>query len=131
MDDVRLIMADLKKRYPSYNALGRVAMLRGVPLVAVIVIAFLSLIVAILGAAFSGPGGMLFGAVGIPLYLYCKKLCENDDYALRIAVLELWCWFRRLLSNAKLFGGTFTLSPMKYGRSNHVYQRYFKKPTLK
>ena len=124
-------MVDQKKKYPSYNALGRVAMVRGVPLVAVIVIAFVSLIVAMLGAVFYGPGGMLFGAVGLPLYLYCKKLCENDDHALRITFLELWCWFRRLLSNARLFGGTFTLSPTKYGRNHHVYQRYFKKPTRK
>ncbi len=118
-----------QERYPSYNALGRVAMLRGVPLVAVIVIAFISLVIAMAGAAFYGPGGMLFGAVGLPIYLYCKNLCENDDQALRITVLELWCWLQRLFSNAKNFGGTYTLSPMKYGRSHHVYQRYFKEPT--
>lgn len=115
--------------YPSFNALGRVAMLGGVPLLAVIFIGLFSLIAGVIGAVFFGLGGMLFGAIGLPVYLYCKKVCETDDQALRIMVLELWCWLQRRFSNARLFGGTYTLSPMKYGRNHHVYQRYFKKPT--
>lgn len=115
--------------YPSFNALGRVAMLGGVPLLAVIFIGLFSLIAAVVGAVFFGLGGMLFGAIGLPVYLYCKKVCETDDLALRIMALELWCWLQRQFSNARLFGGTYTLSPIKYGRSHHVYQRYFRKPT--
>jgi type IV secretion system protein VirB3 len=113
-----------RAEYPSYNALARVAMLKGVPLVAVIVIALVSLLAGTLGAIFLGPGGMLLGAVGLPVFLYCRKVCENDDQALRIAFLELSCWLDKC--NAKYFGGTYTLAPIKYGRRNHEYIRYFK-----
>lgn len=116
-------------KYPSYNALGRVAMLGGAPLVAVISIALASLIIGVLGAALLGVGGMLLGAIGLPFYLYCRHVCETDDQALRITALELWCWLSR--RNSRHFGNTYTLAPMKYGRDHHVYQRYFAKPTGK
>jgi type IV secretion system protein VirB3 len=121
-------MSDQAK-YPSYNALGRVAMLGGAPLVAVIVIALASLHIGVLGAALLGVGGMLSGAIGLPFYLYCKHVCETDDQALRITALQLWCWLSR--KNAEHFGNTYTLAPMKYGRDHHVYQRYFAEPTGK
>lgn len=114
-----------RAEYPSYNALARVAMLKGVPLVAAIGIALISLIVGAAGAIALGPGGMLLGAVGLPLFFYCKDVCENDDQALRIAMLEFKCWLAR--RNTRLFGGTYTLAPIKYGRSDHDYKRYFKK----
>lgn len=113
-----------RAEYPSYNALARVAMLKGVPLVAVIVIALVSLFAGALGAVFLGPGGMLLGAVGLPVFFYCRKVCENDDQALRIAFLELKCWLDK--RNAKYFGGTYTLAPIKYGRRDDEYKRYFK-----
>jgi type IV secretion system protein VirB3 len=118
-----------KATYPSFNALGRVAMLGGAPLVAVILIALVSLIVGVLGAVSLGAGGMLLGAVGLPVFIWCRQVCETDDQALRITFLEFWCWLGRV--NAKLFGNTYTLAPMKYGRSHHVYQRYFAEPTGK
>lgn len=118
-----------KAKYPSFNGLGRVAMLGGAPLVVVILIALVSLIVGVLGAVFLGAGGMLLGAVGLPVYLYCRQVCETDDQALRIMFLELRCWFSR--RNSEHFGNTYTLAPMKYGRSHHVYQRYFVEPTGK
>lgn len=115
---------DKQAEYHSYNALGRVAMLKGVPLVAVIVLAFISLVVGTVGAIFLGPGGMLLGAVGLPVFFYFRKVCENDDQALRIIWLELICWLGK--RNAKYFGGTYTLAPIKYGRREHAYRRYFK-----
>jgi type IV secretion system protein VirB3 len=114
-----------RAEYPSYNALARVAMLKGVPLVAAIGIALVSLVVGAAGAVLLGPGGMLLGAVGLPLFFYCKDVCENDDQALRIAVLELECWLAK--RNTRLFGGTYTLAPIKYRRRDHDYKRYFKK----
>jgi type IV secretion system protein VirB3 len=114
-----------RAEYPSYNALARVAMLKGVPLVAAIGIALVSLIVGAAGAVLLGPGGMLLGAVGLPLFFYCKAVCENDDLALRITMLEFKCWICK--RNTRLFGGTYTLAPIKYGRRNHDYKRYFKK----
>lgn len=110
--------------YPSYNALARVAMLKGVPLVVAILLAFFSLGAGMLGAVFLGPGGLLLAAIGVPIFFYCRDTCKDDDQALRIALLEIKCWLGK--RNAKYFGGTYTLSPAKYGRREHVYKRYFK-----
>lgn len=99
-------------------------MLKGVPLVAVILISFLGLVAGTLGALLLGPGGLLLAATGVPIFFYCRETCKDDDQALRIALLEFKCWLTK--QNAKYFGGTYTLAPMKYGRRKHVYKRYFK-----
>lgn len=119
----------LKVEYPSYNGLSRVALYWGVPLMAIVFIVMISLVIAVLAAMFLGIGGILFGAVGLPFLLYLKQICETDDQALRITVLEIWCRITR--RNGKNFGGTYTLSPMQYGRRAHVYQRYIKESTFK
>lgn len=112
---------DNQKVYPSYNALSRVAMVWGVPLVAVIVVGMGSMLLALIAAAILGAGGVFFGLVGFPVLLYFKQICETDDQALRITAMEIWCRLTR--RNAKSFGNTFTLSPMKFGRRDHVYKR--------
>lgn len=112
---------DEQEGYPSYNGLSRVAMVWGIPLVALIVVGLGSMLIALIAAAFLGAGGVFFGVVGLPVLLYCKQVCETDDQALRIAALEIWSRFLR--TNAKRFGNTFTLSPMKFGRRSHVYKR--------
>lgn len=88
----------------------------------------LSLIVAVICTMFVGAGGMLFGAIGIPILLYLKTICETDDQAARITALELWCHISK--RNAHYFGGAYTLSPIQYGRRCHVYKRFFEKTTF-
>lgn len=112
-----------KTEYPSYNGLSRVALFWGVPLMAIVCIVLAGLLIGVFGAMLMGIGGALFGAVGIPFLLYLKQICENDDQAFRIAVLEIWCRINR--RNGKHFGNTYTLTPMQYGRRSHVYKRYF------
>ncbi|MFC0134531.1 type IV secretion system protein VirB3 [Massilia eurypsychrophila] len=113
-----------KLSYSSYNGMSRVPMMYGVPLIAGVVIAMISLFVGFAGAFMFGIGGILFAGVGIPIFLYIKKISENDDQALRITFLELWCRLTR--RGGRLYGNTYTLSPMQYGRRAHVYKRYFK-----
>ncbi|NYS33962.1 VirB3 family type IV secretion system protein [Streptococcus danieliae] len=108
--------------YPSFNALSRVAMVWGIPLVALILVALASMVLAVIAAAIIGVGGIFFAVVGVPVLLFIKQISANDDQALRIAVLEFRCRLAR--RNAKLFGNTFTLSPMRYGRRKHVYKRH-------
>jgi len=108
--------------YPSFNALSRVAMVWGIPIVALILVALASMLLAVIAAAFIGVGGIFFAVVGVPVLLFIKQISENDDQALRIAVLEFRC--RLMRRNAKLFGNTFTLSPMRYGRRKHAYKRH-------
>ena len=112
---------DKQEVYSSYNALSRVAMVWGIPLVAVIVVGIVSILVGLISAAFLGAGGVFFGLVGFPVLLYFKQICETDDQALRITALEIWHRITR--RNAKFFGNTYTLSPMKFGRRSHVYKR--------
>jgi type IV secretion system protein VirB3 len=118
-----------KDQYPSYNGLSRVAMFWGVPLMAIVVISTACLLIGAVGAFFLGVGGILFASVGFPVLLYLKQICETDDQALRITLLEIKCRFGR--RNAKQFGNTYTLSPIQYGRREHVYKRYFIQPTGK
>lgn len=118
-----------KTEYPSLNGLSRVAMFYGIPLMAVVVIAVVSMVVGVVSTMFMGIGGFLFGLVGVPVLIYIKQVCETDDQALRIAWLEFRCWLTRVFSTR--IGETYTLSPMQYGRRKHVYKRYFKEPTRK
>lgn len=124
-------MEKLEKKieYPSYNGLSRVAMYWGVPLMAIVFIVLFSLMVGVIASIFLGVGGILFGFVGLPILVYFKQICETDDQALRITVLDLFIFFGR--KNKQSFGNTFTLSPMQYGRRIHVYKRYFRKPASK
>lgn len=99
-------------------------MLKGVPLVAAIVIAFFGLIAGALGSVVLGPGGLLLAAMGVPLFFYCRETCRDDDQALRIAMLELKCWLGK--QSAEYFGGTYTLAPIKFGRRHHAAKLFFK-----
>lgn len=120
---------DTKTEYPSYNGLSRVAMFHGIPLMAVVVVAAVSMVVGVVSTMFLGIGGFLFFLVGVPILIYIKQVCETDDQALRIAWLEFRCWLARVFSTR--IGNTYTLSPMQYGRRKHVYKRYFEKPARK
>lgn len=117
-----------KVEYPSYNGLSRVALYWGVPLMAIVFIVMVSLIIAVFASMFFGVGGILFGAIGLPFLLYFKQICETDDQALRITLLEIFCRINR--RNGKHFGNTYTLSPIQYGRRPHVYKRYITKSTF-
>jgi len=112
---------DEKTKYPSYNGLSRVAMWWGIPLMAIVIIAIVSLMTAVVASIFLGPGGLLFGAVGLPFLLYLKQICETDDQAFRITVLQIICKLKK--KNGKRFGNTYSILPMQFGRRNHVYQR--------
>lgn len=118
-----------KTEYSSYNGLSRVAMYKGVPLMAVVVVAAVSMVIGVASVIFLGIGGAPFFLVGVPILFFIKQLCETDDQALRIAWLEYRCWVTRIFSTK--IGETYTLSPMQFGRSKHVYKRYFKEFTRK
>ncbi|SMG61568.1 VirB3 family type IV secretion system protein [Paraburkholderia susongensis] len=114
-----------KKKYSAYAGLARVASVYGVPLMPLLVVAVASLAVAMVGAAILGPGGLAFGALGLPVVLFFRQMCATDDQALRILWLEILCVLRR--RNWLKFGKTLTLAPIRYGRSLAVYRRPFRK----
>ncbi|KVW77409.1 VirB3 family type IV secretion system protein [Burkholderia ubonensis] len=114
-----------KEKYSAYAGLGRVANIKGIPMMPLLVVAVGSVVTAFVGALIFGPGGLLFGALGIPVVLFFREICKTDDQALRIIGLEIVCVLRR--RNWLKFGKTLTLAPIRYGRTLAVYRRPFKR----
>ena len=116
-------MEEERTLYPSFGGLNRIAMIAGVPMFPALIVGCSSLMASMIGGFVLGPGGLLIGSAGVPIFLFLRHVCETDDQALRLFWLELRCWLdRRLVS---IFGKTHTLAPMRYGRSLDVYTRSF------
>ncbi|OXJ06710.1 VirB3 family type IV secretion system protein [Burkholderia sp. HI2500] len=119
-------MSTEKTLYPSYAGLNRTAMQWGIPLLPGLVVFVVSIFTSLIGAAFMGPGGFVLGLPGVPILMYFKRVCATDDQALRITWFELICVLRR--KNASLFGKTYTLAPMRYGRSYRQIREQLARP---
>jgi type IV secretion system protein VirB3 len=114
-----------KRLYSSYAGLGRVAMIWGIPLMAALIVFAITVMVALVGAMIFGPGGFFMAVPGVPILIFIRKTCATDDQALRILAFEVRCFLRR--TNARLFGNTYTLSPMKYGYRLDVFKQAFER----
>ena len=114
--------------YVSYNGLGRSPMIWGIPYMAGLGIMCVSLLGGMMLGTFVGGLGWLFALVGIPLALFAKVLCTNDDKAIQILILEVkWSLVRALSGNPKFHGGTLAIAPTTYGRKLKNVKRYFEK----
>lgn len=119
-----------KPVYPSYNGLGRTALIAGVlPLIPTIIVGVIAVLGALVLQGVMGPAGLLFVLLAIPVLLFLKSICETDDQAMGMLSKEIMCWFQTKTGNGHLWNNTYTLTPVKYGRQLHVYQRPFEKPT--
>lgn len=116
-------MEDERTLYPSFGGLNRIAMIWGVPMFPALIIGCTSLITSMIGGFVLGPGGLLIGAAGVPIFLFLRHVCETDDQALRLFWLEFRCWLER--RRVSVFGKTYTLAPTRYGRSLDLYIRSF------
>ncbi|KWE97908.1 VirB3 family type IV secretion system protein [Burkholderia ubonensis] len=117
-----------KEKYSAYAGLGRVANWKGIPFMPLLLVAVGSVVTAFAGALIlQSPGGLLFGALGIPVLLFFREICKTDDQALRILSLEIRCVLAR--RNWLKFGKTLTLAPIRYGRRLAVYRRPFRRDT--
>lgn len=119
-------MENKKPQYASYNGLGREAMIgaTGIPLMTGLGVTTFFLLLWIILQAFVGPISILVLFVAVPILLFLRVICGNDDKAMRILILELRCWMRH--SDMPHFGKTLTLLPIKYGRHHARYQRFIK-----
>jgi type IV secretion system protein VirB3 len=114
--------------YISYNGLGRSPMIWGIPYMVGLAIMCFSLLGGLLLGTFVGGLGWLFALIGVPIALFVKMLCTNDDKAIQILMLEVkWSILKALSGNAKYHGGTMAIAPITYGRKFKNVKRYFKK----
>ncbi|MRD49386.1 hypothetical protein GHT07_19085 [Caenimonas koreensis DSM 17982] len=121
-------MTDEKQpvEYISYNGLGRSPMIWGIPYMVGLAIMCVSLLGGMLLGTFVGGLGWLFALVGIPLALFAKMLCTNDDKAIQILLLEVkWSLIKAVSGNSALHGGTLAIAPTTYGRKLKNVKRYF------
>ncbi|WII91910.1 VirB3 family type IV secretion system protein [Kingella negevensis] len=114
---------NINTEYATYNALGRQAMIMGVPVVALAMSSFVLVMATMLAMPFLQGRALLILALLIPIFIGLRTVCETDDQALRIYVYEIKWFFRK--RNAKMFNNTTTVIPTKYGRQNSDYQRFF------
>lgn len=114
-----------RRLFSSYAGLGRVAMVYGIPLMPALIVVSLAVMAGMIGGSLFGPGGFCFAVPAIPVLMFFRKLCATDDQALRVLGFEVMCFLGR--SNARLFGGTYTLAPLKYGLRLDIYRRAFQR----
>ncbi|HHW4679522.1 MAG TPA: VirB3 family type IV secretion system protein [Xylella sp.] len=116
------------EEYISYNGLGRSPMIWGIPYMAGLTIMSVSLLGGLLLGTFVGGMGWLFSLIGVPMALFVKIICTNDDKAIQILKLEVkWSMLKVISGNARYHGGTMTMAPITYGRKLKNVKRYFKK----
>jgi len=114
--------------YISYNGLNRSPMVWGIPYMAGLTTLCFSLLGGLILGTFVSKLGWLFILLGIPIALFIKMMCINDDKAIDILLLETkWTFIKKLSGNAQFYGGTLTISPIQYGRRFKHVKRYFKK----
>lgn len=112
--------------YISYNGLGRSPMIWGIPYMAGLAIVSGSLLVGMLLGTHVGDFGWLFTLIAIPLLIFIKILCTNDDKAINVLMLELkWTLIKKLSGNSAIHGGTLAIAPTSYGRKQKHVKRYF------
>lgn len=112
--------------YMSYNGLGRNPMIWGIPYMASLAIMCISLLGGMMLGTFVGGAGWLFVLVGVPIALFIKSLCETDDKAVDILLLEIkWTLIRLMTSSGRYYGGTLAIVPIRYGRRHVDTKRYF------
>ena len=114
------------EEYVSYNGLGRRPMIWGIPYMAGMAIMCVSLLGGLFLGTFIGGLGWLFVLLGVPLALFVKGVCQNDDRAIDILLIELkWMAIKKFSGNSAYYGGTLTIAPTTYGRKKKDVKRYF------
>lgn len=113
-----------QESFPTYGALARSAMIFGVPIVPLFFMVGIFAFVLIVGMPFLGLKAFLLPLLGIPVILFMKQISRNDDKALEMIGLEVYCFFYK--RNAKVFNNTLTIFGTAYKEDRNVISRFFK-----
>lgn len=112
--------------YMSFNGLSRNAMVYGVPYMAALTIGSTSALLTMVALIAFGPPGLLVFLLAVPMFIFIRFICETDDRAIDIFLLEAkWSLIKMSSGLSKYFGGTLTFSPITYGRKRADVKRYF------
>ena len=112
--------------YASFNGLGRVATVYGVPYMVILSAFSICMLLSVVAALVFGLIGFAFALVIVPVFFYLRFLCATDDRAFTILLIECEWLAQKLFSgSSQYFGGSLVIFPIKYGRDDA--KRYFEK----
>lgn len=104
----------------------------GVPYMALLFLLVVTALPATAFLMFTSGALYLYPLVfGIAALIFLKDICENDNRAIEVFMLEVkWFFIKVFYGNTKRNGGTLTIAPITYGRvSLKNAKHYFKKST--
>ena len=119
----------IDRQCPTFNALSREAMVLGIPLIALAITGFMTVMATMMAMPFLNGKALFLLLLPIPFLLFLKTVSANDDQAFKIILLEVKWFFRK--KNIRLFNGTTTILSTKFGRDLNDYQRFFEQNTKK
>jgi type IV secretion system protein VirB3 len=121
---------DEAQEYMSFNGLGRRPMIFGIPYMTALTLMCVFMLSGVAAGIAFGPIGLLLGVTAVPIGLFIRFICETDDRAIEILVLEVkWAILKAWGGTAKYFGGALVFSPIKYGRKLRDVKQYFEQTT--
>ena len=118
------------QEYMSFNGLGRRPMIFGIPYMAALVLMCVCMLSAVVAGIVYGPIGLMLSVTAVPVGLFIRFICETDDRAIEILILEVkWAFVKMWGGTARYFGGALALSPIKFGRKLRDVKHYFEQAT--
>jgi type IV secretion system protein VirB3 len=126
-----MLEEDKPIEYVSYGGLARRPMIWGVPYMAgLMTFTFFMILSMLLALRFEGIG-WLVGLLALPVLMFIKVICVNDERAIEILLLELkWSIIKRMAGESYA-GNTLTIYPASFGRKKRYVKRYFETTIFK
>ena len=115
-------MNENHRNFSSYNGLDRVPQFLGLPMSAFLILFCVTALLVVLGIKLFSIVGILFAALGFPIFLFLKTITASDDQAIRILGLEV-----KFISKGHLykeFGDTLTFQSTKYLSNDNIQQNF-------
>lgn len=117
-------MQQEQESFPTYGALARSAMIFGVPIVPLFFMILLFAFLLLMSLPLIGIKAFLFPLLAVPIIMFMKQICKNDDKALEMIGNEIYCFTLR--RDTKFFNKTATVLGATYKEDKDAYHRFFK-----
>lgn len=110
------------QEYASLKALDRESLFLGVPLLPAVGLLGIGVLLFLFGGRF-GMSGFLLGFLVMPVFLFLRQICEHDDKAIRITLLEVRYRLKR--AGFLEYGHTLTYLPERYFHHDELVLQAF------